>query len=576
MSQASRSCPRCHVPLMKLESPAAGMGCPKCGHSFAQQTKKASKRTTKKEYPKAIPFAPPPQQTKTEQSKRTPPRSLLGMVVGLGAALLLIPLVCFALGFVGKSDDARIAEIKEETESRWERKTEVDLPSFKGESRFAGSKQTRKKPASSASKLRPESYPRFGAKHKQANNYPSVETAKNQPKKSNPGAPPQKADSAQANLPVKNVENSPPTGRRISAVLSDGLLPLVKTETKKTNLVAAFPKSDLKFTVRNFGQEHMGGRSLRLAVTPASWDDIGSLLNKLGDGYKYTTINNHDLRELSNLTKYDVIFLNCDSRGRDPRSTSALRQYVKQGGTIYASDLRYAQLAKTFPEFAVHVPGLRDLHGKIQANVLDPGLQRILGEKVTLRFELSHRPAAFNPKKTWIYLNTKQQSFSGGPLWVPLLTKFQCGKGHVIFTSFHNAKQINGVELKLLMYIVFAAVNSEVESVTRNAFAGDEFEATEVKNLNISQGLSLAEQKLQHDKNGKLRFAIGFRKQKAKLRLEIRTPDGKVIEHTDTESFIVEIDNAPVGNWQYSVTALQTPFDNFPFTLMVGGAKAAK
>ena len=39
--------------------------------------------------------------------------------------------------------------------------------------------------------------------------------------------------------------------------------------------------------------------------------------------------------------------------------------------------------------------------------------------------------------------------------------------------------------------------------------------------------------------------------------------------------FGFEIPNAPAGDWQYTVTALELPYANFPFTLTVG-EKAAK
>ena len=40
-------------------------------------------------------------------------------------------------------------------------------------------------------------------------------------------------------------------------------------------------------------------------------------------------------------------------------------------------------------------------------------------------------------------------------------------------------------------------------------------------------------------------------------------------DHDDFESFVLEVGKAPAGTWHYTVTALEAPFDNFPFTVMV-------
>ena len=98
---------------------------------------------------------------------------------------------------------------------------------------------------------------------------------------------------------------------------------------------------------------------------------------------------------------------------------------------------------------------------------------------------------------------------------------------------------------------------------------------TEVKNLALSQGFALTKQTFKH-KAGKLGVSLAFRGEGAKLALKLFTPDGKVIQHTDTTSFLLEVEDAPAGTWGYTVTALEAPYDNFPFTVMIGSSKWAK
>jgi hypothetical protein len=51
------------------------------------------------------------------------------------------------------------------------------------------------------------------------------------------------------------------------------------------------------------------------------------------------------------------------------------------------------------------------------------------------------------------------------------------------------------------------------------------------------------------------------------------SPDKKKVEREGKRTFIIEIANAPAGEWQYTVTGLDVPFPHFPFTLTVGVPK---
>jgi hypothetical protein len=53
------------------------------------------------------------------------------------------------------------------------------------------------------------------------------------------------------------------------------------------------------------------GIDLKIAATPAGYDDMGSLLGEWG--YAYTEISDADLSSASVTSQYDAIFINCDS-----------------------------------------------------------------------------------------------------------------------------------------------------------------------------------------------------------------------------------------------------------------------
>jgi hypothetical protein len=71
-------------------------------------------------------------------------------------------------------------------------------------------------------------------------------------------------------------------------------------------------------------------------------------------------------------------------------------------------------------------------------------------------------------------------------------------------------------------------------------------------------------------KNGDLQFVLGFQNLGAKLKLTIVGPDGKRLEKEGVETITIDVRDAAVGDWTYTVTAIKIPNENFPFTVTVG------
>src|SRR5579859_3889168 len=88
-------------------------------------------------------------------------------------------------------------------------------------------------------------------------------------------------------------------------------------------------------------------RPLRIGVTPTQddnlgkWDDMNKLLDSMGPGYQYTVYPLRDLTNAKKLAEFDVLFLTCHPGGTEPAVTQTLREFVANGGTLYASDWRY-------------------------------------------------------------------------------------------------------------------------------------------------------------------------------------------------------------------------------------------
>ena len=125
----------------------------------------------------------------------------------------------------------------------------------------------------------------------------------------------------------------------------------------------------------------------------------------------------------------------------------------------------------------------------------------------------------------------------------------------------------------MLQYLVFslvtAGIDSEVNSsLDKGGFAprGSNLLSTPKRNQTITK---------QYDNKAAadLRFALGFRNEGAELQFNIQSPDGKQFTWKGKSTVILEVPNAKTGQWTYSVTDIQLPYENFPFTVTVGEKK---
>ncbi len=67
-----------------------------------------------------------------------------------------------------------------------------------------------------------------------------------------------------------------------------------------------------------------------------------------------------------------------------------------------------------------------------------------------------------------------------------------------------------------------------------------------------------------------LQFVLGFEDRGARLRLSVAGPDGVRLEKEGTSTFTIEVPEAAAGKWHYTVTPVEVPYPNFPFSLTVG------
>ena len=339
-------------------------------------------------------------------------------------------------------------------------------------------------------------------------------------------------------------------------------------------------------------------KPLRLAVTKMDprYDDMGALLQTLGAGYRYKTLSMNDLLDREMLGEVDVLFATCSPAPSDwlePNGTATdsrpgtvssrakpevierlrdnLRSFVGRGGTLYASDWQFSLLAFAFEDFIDWELAVDGAVQTVSARAIDESLRKVVGDRIELKFDLpGWKPAAFYERKVSVLLRGDYQTMSGQSRDAPLLIKFPYEKGTVIFTSFHNEKQNSELETKLLKYLVFTTILANTEAKMTQTLVQGGFKQTGRSLLSVSSGAPSVTETYQCSKTGPIRFSLGFENQGAKMKLTVIGPDGAVHEQEGASPLVVDIAKGIVGDWKYTITALKTPFDNFPYALTIG------
>jgi hypothetical protein len=316
-------------------------------------------------------------------------------------------------------------------------------------------------------------------------------------------------------------------------------------------------------------------RRLKIAVSKYQFDDIGQLLNTMGEGYKeFTELDWVAIQDPERLKQYDILFLTCSAPKNLPDSAAGtLRNFVQSGKTLYVSDLWYTLLAKAFPE-AGAVVGKDNIYGDKQdifADVRDTSLQSTFGKRLELSFDAKGwAPAKFAGPQVKALVSGQFSDVAGAFREESLLVKFPSGQGTVIFTSFHNSKLVGDSALKLLKALVVIVATARVERETLETAIKGGLSPRHDSLLTASHGGEPVKRTYQNRRRGRLKFILGFDKRAgASLKLTVTGPDGRPIEKVGTEGVEIEIPEADPGQWSYTISVIKVPYDNFGYQLLI-------
>lgn len=247
----------------------------------------------------------------------------------------------------------------------------------------------------------------------------------------------------------------------------------------------------------------LDGTAVNIAVVGGAYDAVEDLVTGLNLTYDQKGDDNANLTAartfLSNpneMANYDIIFLNCgELYGRlgplfpfqqDPRPqiVNNLRNFVNNGGSIYASDWAFPWVEMAFGDVLDMLGVEGDGNGSkmgfapqtVTADVLTTDLQTILGRN-TATIAFPHNPPAV-VNTNWVVLegvgpqtvnqiradvqlcSTPSNCSTAGATQsaAPLLVTWKAPSGGtVVFTSFHNKRQatLNQDMELILRYLIF-------------------------------------------------------------------------------------------------------------------------
>ena len=262
-------------------------------------------------------------------------------------------------------------------------------------------------------------------------------------------------------------------------------------------------KIDQETNLTGIGQKLcFAATAAKIAVFWGQWDKQHKLLDELGFKYtyynfEYEYFNNIDpktieavqvLRDYDKLKQFQVLFFNCGSAAMKyvdmfPEIAKNLKDFVLNGGSIYASDLAWAYVEAAFPD-AIDFYGKTDLpsgpsndgpqvvvgNQTVPATIKDAALAQIVG---TATFSAKFGPGPLIAVDqagqgttvhvtglTQIENKNKKGPFDPDhiPFAGPVVLSHQpavTGAGRVVYTTFHNDEQADALMLKILNYLVF-------------------------------------------------------------------------------------------------------------------------
>lgn len=312
----------------------------------------------------------------------------------------------------------------------------------------------------------------------------------------------------------------------------------------------------------------------RFLVSPWGFDNIGAVLKKMGQGFEHEKIGWGKIKALEPSRGCDVLFVNCAFRfafGYGKRAAPALRNFVEQGGVLYSSDWAVAGVQAAFPEMIEY--DMNGDKGQVPCNVVDRGLQEIVGKKLDIHFDTTWWRMTKVNSAVRVYVDAAVEK--GPQQRLPIIIGFKHGAGHVLCTAFHNKAQVSEQESRLLRFLILQPVLARAVAATAQVIQEQHCEPGKEIFATLDRGKGSQPFVLDAEAGSGLLYYLNWTGI-GTLRLTIRDPAGNVHfdRETDRPPLGCEVSRASAGRWTCQVSGANVPYDNFPFVLTMAMSRA--
>jgi len=309
-------------------------------------------------------------------------------------------------------------------------------------------------------------------------------------------------------------------------------------------------------------------RIFNIACTPPKYDDIGAVLKEMG--YAYDEFKGEDLNNANKLKELEILFMNCGGTP-DPNAKSKknIKNFVASGGALYVSDWANKWIQALFPNIMkFHSSGSATT---VNSRVVDFDLSEFLGtSEIDLKFDLG----SWHGIKEIIKKDTVREYLRGDrevDSQEPLLVTFRFEEGLVIFTAFHNEKQVSELEHRLLEFLVIKPLMHKVDEQSKEILNKKQYKSKKgiVDALEIGEDSQLYKFKVREACD--LEFIFNW-KGEASAQVSIIDPDDETVcdESFNQIPFEFGVSQAKLGVWNFKIKFNKVPLKRFPFTINVG------
>lgn len=357
----------------------------------------------------------------------------------------------------------------------------------------------------------------------------------------------------------------------------------------------------------------VGPGGMKIAVTQAYYDDMGSILSNMG--YVHSVLKPAQLSSPEVLSKFDAIFINCASGLKTIEAAQALKDFVNNGGELYMSDWAYIFLSKMFPESASFLGEVGNYGTTADAAITDAGLSAYMDgkTKTNIVYDLSGWvPIKSVSGDVTTYLTGNYSVYGNcsgssgddysynltncGP--GPLMISLKYGEGRIVFTTFHNEANVSNDVKKILEYMALIPITGNLASANEEAIGGecdcgtqtdylDTLDSGETRNVSISLTPDVENVIAVNGADG-CDFVIEIYSPDGELYSSVNVGDnseaslgrvaGRALFKTSSTGDDVALIKIPPGtaasgNWTYKIFGKNMPQSNTPLVVTIGEGK---